>query len=326
MTEHLSIIPYTIVCCLSQLDNIYETRLFGWVMAKAQSVLKLYNKDLSDINVEHAMRLTRVTIPARYLLSEKDDNYCNIRKAFTLADKKIEYERENRKYYLSIIAFPEYVKDGRSSFVTFVIHNEVWHALLNFSKGYRIFSMSSFMRLNSPYAVIMYLLVSQQTKPMTYTVMQLRKLLGCDTLKSYDRGNNFFVRIIDPARKELREKTPFSFEYSAARTGRGGSYTSITILPKLNQPQDAVSADTDSERKEAIEAMRVRLSDEVKWYLQANFEFDANGLQTVEKLLPAQWTDQQIVTELEKIRHTALVQRVKNKKGYCVNALKNLRP
>ena len=34
-----SIIPYQIVRCVSQLDNIYETRLFGWVIAKALSVL-----------------------------------------------------------------------------------------------------------------------------------------------------------------------------------------------------------------------------------------------------------------------------------------------
>lgn len=323
MTEHLSIIPYTIVGCLSQLDNIFETRLFGWVLAKAQSVLKLYNKDLSDINVEHAMRLTRVTIPARYILSPGDDNYSNVKRSFTLAEKKIRYERDNRYYDLTIIAFPEYVRDGRNSYVTFVIHNEVWHALLNFSKGYRIFSLNSMMRLNSPYSVILYILVSQQSKPITYTTMQLRKLLGCDTLKSYDRGNNFFARIIDPARNELKEKTPFTFEYTAARTGRGGSYSSITLLPVINKP---TIEDQDKHRGQLIEEMRARLSDEVRWYLQANFGFDANGLQVVEKLLPSQWTDQQIIDRLEQVRHTALVNRVKNREGYLINALKQMHP
>lgn len=323
MTEHLSIIPYTIVGCLSQLDNIFETRLFGWVLAKAQSVLKLYNKDLSDINVEHAMRLTRVTIPARYILSPGDDNYSNVKRSFTLAEKKIRYERDNRYYDLTIIAFPEYVRDGRNSYVTFVIHNEVWHALLNFSKGYRIFSLNSMMRLNSPYSVILYILVSQQSKPITYTTMQLRKLLGCDTLKSYDRGNNFFARIIDPARNELKEKTPFTFEYTAARTGRGGSYSSITLLPVINKP---TIEDQDKHRGQLIEEMRARLSDEVRWYLQANFGFDANGLQVVEKLLPSQWTDQQIIDRLEQVRHTALVNRVNNREGYLINALKQMHP
>lgn len=320
--EHLAIIPYAIVCCLNQLDNIYETRLFGWVLAKAQSVLKLYNKDLSDINVEHAMNLTRVTIPTRYILNYGDKNYSNAEKAFTLADKKITYERDNRTYHLTIIALPEFVKDGRNSYVTFVIHNEIWHAMLNFSKGYRIFSINSLMRLSSTYSVILYLLISQQTRPLTYTTTVLRRLLGCEDLKSYDRGNNLFTRIIDPARKELREKTPFTFEYTATRSGRGGGYHSITLIPMINQPQTEAAKDED--RKQLIEEMRAHLSDQVKWYLQANFDFDASGLLTVEKLLPGTWSDQQIIDRLEQIRHTALANRVKNKQGYLVNALKRL--
>lgn len=323
--EHLAIIPYAIVCCLNQLENIYETRLFGWILAKAQSVLKLYNKDLSDINVEHAMNLTRVTIPARYILNYGDKNYKNVEKAFTLADKKIQYERDNRSYYLTIIALPEIVKDGRNSYVTFVIHNEIWHAMLNFSKGYRIFSLTSLMRLSSTYSVILYLLVSQQTRPLTYTTAMLRKLLGCDNLKSYDRGNNLFTRIIDPARKELSEKTPFTFEYTASRTGRGGGYHSITIIPMVNQPT-AEEGKEDGQRRKLIEEMRVRLTDQVKWYLQANFEFDATGLETVEKLLPDSWSEETIIAKLEQVKHTALVQRVTNKRGYLVNALKKMRP
>jgi len=323
MTEHLSIIPYTIVSCLSQLDNIFETRLFGWVLAKAQSVLKLYNKDLSDINVEHAMNLTRVTIPARYILSQGDDNYKNVTKSFKLADKKIQYERDNRTYYLTIIALPEYVKDGRNSYVTFVIHNEIWHAMLNFSKGYRVFSLNSLMRLNSPYSVILYLLVTQQNRPMTYTTMQLRTLLGCDKLKSYDRGNNFFARIIDPARKELMEKTPYTFEYTAARTGKGGGYRSITLIPMVNKPTAPATSD-EKKRQKLVEELRVRMSDQLKWYLQANFGMDVTGLQTVEKLLPAQWSDIKAIDWLEGVKHAALRSRVKNRAGYLVNALKKL--
>lgn len=323
MTEHLAIIPYTVVCAFNQLENIYETRLFGWVLAKAQSVLKLYNKDLSDINVEHAMNLTRVTIPTRYLLADADKNYNNVAKAFRLADKKIVYERDNHHYHLTIIALPEFVKDGRNSYVTFVIHNEVWHALLNFSRGYRIFSLSSLMRLSSTYSVILYLLITQQSTPQTYTIMQLRKLLGCDQLKAYDRGYNFFARVIDPSRQELIEKTTMSFEYTASKAGRGGGYSTITLIPRVNKPTVDLT-ETDKQKAELIESMRTHLSDTVRWYLEANFDFDAAGLNVVEKLIPSSWSDDDCISKLESVRHACSAARVKNRQGYLVNALKRL--
>ncbi|WP_264802578.1 hypothetical protein, partial [Bacillus sp. CN2] len=87
-------ISYIVLQSLRQLDNIYEVRLFGWVIAKAQAALKRYNKDLSHINMEHALNLVRVTLPARYLLQIGDTNYKNIPKAFTLAQKSVDYWRD----------------------------------------------------------------------------------------------------------------------------------------------------------------------------------------------------------------------------------------
>lgn len=322
--EHLAIIPYSIIESLSQLENIYEARLFGWVIAKAQSVLKLYNKDLSDINVQFALDIVRVTIPVRYLLSPSDDNYNQAKRAFTLADKKIEYQKDNRYYRLSIIALPVYVKEGRSSFVTFIIHNELWHALLDFSKGYRLFALSALMSLQSTYSIILFLLISQQTKPIHLTMAYLRKLLGIDNKKAYDRSNNIFQKILDPARLELEKKAPMTFEYSARRTGSNGRYTEIFLTPRLSDKTKAEPNKIKTEIVKTVETMRVRMSDNVKWYLQANYEFDAAGLATVERLLPSKWSEQETIDFLERIRHTCLTNRIKNKRGYLVNSLKNV--
>lgn len=322
--EHLAIIPYSIIESLSQLDNIYEARLFGWVIAKAQSVLKLYNKDLSDINVQFALNVVRVTIPVRYLLSPSDDNYNQAKRAFTLADKKIEYQKDNHYYRLSIIALPEYIKDGRSSFITFIIHNQLWHALLDFSKGYRLFALSSLMSLQSTYSVILFLLVTQQQNPIHLTMDYLRKLLGIDGKKGYDRSNNIFQKILDPARQELERKCPMTFEYSARRTGSNGRYTEIFLTPRLSDKSKAQPAPNKAEIVKAVEVFRVRMSDNIKWYLQANYEFDATGLATVERLLPAKWSEQETIDFLERIRHTCLTNRIRNKRGYLVNSLKNV--
>ena len=92
----------------------------------------------------------------------------------------------------------------------------------------------------------------------------------------------------------------------------------------VNQPT-AEEGKEDGQRRKLIEEMRVRLTDRVKWYLQDNFEFDATGLEVVEKLLPDSWSEETTIAKLEQVRHIALVQKVTNKRGYLVNALKKMR-
>lgn len=319
--QTLTLVPYTIVKALASLDNIYETRLFGWTLAKAQSVLKLYNKDLSEINIEHAMDLTRVTIPARLLLNEGDKNYTQVLKSFSLATKKIRYEKDNRVYDLNIIAFPELRKDGRRSLVSFVIHNELWHALLDFSKGYRLFSLQTFMSLTSKYSVIMYLLCTQQSQPKSYGVEALKQLLGCDGLKAYERGANLFARVIDPAQQELKEKAPWYFNYSATKQGRRHKYTDIIITPVLN---DKFITPQETEATKTAAALRLGLDGMVIDYLRDKFGLTAKDIEHVETLVNKLGDHVAQLAKLEEIRHRTLSGRVKNPAGYLVRTLQNM--
>ena len=316
----LSLVPYTIVRCLASLDNIYETRLFGWTLAKAQSVLKLYNKDLSDINVEHALSLTRVTIPARLLLADDDKNYSCVLKSFSLATKKIVYERDNKVYHLNIIAFPELTKSGRNSLVTYVIHSELWHALLDFSKGYRMFSLETYMKLTSKYSVILYLLISQQSGPRNYTIEALKQLLGCDEQKSYARGANFFARVIDPARKELLDKAPWYFEYSATKMGRTHRFTEVIITPVLNKNV----ALGDGVVSKTVDSLRLRLDDAVRAYLTEHFKMTAREQETIEPLVLRLGNTAEQLAMIGSIRQRTLTGRVKNPAGYLVRSLQSI--
>ena len=317
--QTLTLIPYTIVKSLAMLDNIYETRLFGWVLAKAQSVLKLYNKDLSTINIEHAMNLTRVTIPARLLLGDGDKNYSQVTKAFSLAEKRIEFTKDNTLYHLNIIAFPELRKDGRKSIVTFVIHQQLWHALLDFSKGYRLFNLQVFMTLQSKYSIIMYLLITQQSQAKNYGIDALRQLLGCDGQKAYERGANFFARVLDPARAELKSKAPWYFEYSAAKEGRQHRYTSVIVTPVLN---DKFVLEPNEAAKKATE-LRARIDEEVSRYVIEKFGLDGKALETIEPYLMRIGGKDQQLTRLDEIRLKTASSRVKNPAGYLVRALQN---
>lgn len=317
--QQKSIIPYAIIKCVTMLDNIYETRLFGWVLAKAQSVLKLYNKDLSEINMQHALDVTRITLPARLILNEGDKNYSNVEKSFGLATKKIVYEKNGRVYHLNIIAFPEIIKDGRRSMVTFLIHSEIWNALLDFSKGHRTFSLPTYIKLTTKYAVIMYLLCSNQTQPTNYHINTLKKMLGCEGLASYKRGANFVARVLDPAREELLSKAPYFFDYSCTKTGKAHEITEIIILPRPNPIQ--VSFDPTTTRVAA--ELRLRLDEDVRRYLQENFPMKPKPMEKLEPLLARLGDKSQQMAELGRIKEQIKLRRVRNPAGYLTRALQN---
>lgn len=318
-----SIIPYQIVRCVAQLDNIYETRLFGWVIAKAQSVLKLYNKDLADINLQHAMSLTRVTLPAKMLLNPDDKNYTNIKKALGLANKTITYQKNGNYYHLNIIAFPVIYKseEGRIM-MTFVLHNDIWHTLLDFSRGHRTFSLPTYVKLTNKYSVIMYLLVSNQTSSMTYGVATLKSLLGCDKLTSYQTRNNAFCsRVLDPAREELLAKAPYYFDYSCSQSGKNHAVTEIIIIPQVNK--NYIQAEPTATMN-LVDSLRCRLDDDVKRYVIERFSIKGRQLDRLEPIIATIGGKTEQLARLSQIFETAKRHRVKNYAGYAYKSIKAL--
>ena len=317
-----AIVPFAILDAFRQIENMYEGRLFGWCLAKAQSVLKLYNKDLSDINLEFALDVARVRLPVRYLLAPNEHNYNNATKGFTLATKTLDYERGGRVYKLNIIAFPELVKDGGHSYVTFLLHKDIWHALLNFGKGFRVISLQAYLSLSSTYSLVMYIIVSNQTQPIVWRTEKLKQALGLDGASGAKNNNNFFTRYLDPIRKELNEKCPTTFDYTAQRSGRGGGYNEITIIPKLSQPVTPPTA--DHAKDELIARQRLRLDDDVIMYLTANFGFKAHEIEQVEKVATAKkMSKEMLLGKLGDVKEYSLrTNRIKNIKGYIINTLK----
>lgn len=315
-----SIIPYIIIKTLSKIDNIYEMRLFGYIFAKAQSVMKVYNKDLSQINLQHAMNLTRVTLPARYLLQMGDTNYKHIHKAFKLAEKWVDYERNGWEMKLNIIAFPMFKKEGRNSLITFVISNDLWHALLDFSQGYRLLYLPTYMKLQSTYSVIMYLLITQQKEAMTYHIDTLKQLTGADQNKSYTRTFNFLNKVVNPAQRELNEVSPFTFTYELKRQGRGGGYKSITLTP-IKNPNYKVE-DASNPRTRDLDKQRIRLHPEVVSYLENACNMNDKGIESIENIIASMGDYDLQIRRIAEYRDAALKKRVKNVAGYVMNCIK----
>lgn len=318
-----AIIPYSIIETFGQLENIYEVRLMTTVIAKAQSVLKLIDKNLDQINLQYALdnSILRVTFPARLLLDRGSTNYHCIQKAFTLADKRVIYEKNDTYYHLHIIAFPEFRKSGKNKLITFVMHREIWHALLDFVKGYRMVSLPTMMTLQSTYAVVMYLICSQQTRPISYSISRLREITNTLDKKAYGRNSNFFAKVLDVAKTELDRKAPYSFDYTADRTGKGGAYHTVTIIPRLNT---MAPIERDEQREEALERQRVRLHPNVAEYLTMNFGFDNRELEQIEGIVTklGEWEEQ--IQRIAELKQVVRARRIDNPKPYVIRALQRM--
>lgn len=314
-----AIIPYAIINSAAQIDNVFEMRLFGWVLAKAQSVLKLYNRNLSEINLQYALNLVRVTFPARYLLADGDNNYQHISEAFGLAMKKVTYERDGIEYHLNIIAFPEFVKRGGQKMVTFVIHNELWHALLNFTQGYRHINLAVYMSLKSTYSMVLYMLVSNQKIPITYKLQTLRQLTGADKHKAYNRAWNFIAKVIIPSKQELDARSPWTFDYTLHKNGQ--AYTLVTIQPHQNEHYQAASGEDG--RAASVAAQRTRLDARVADYLQYNYHMNGREIERIETLIIAYNPNPDAqLAKIADIRSYGLYKKVTNLPAYLTTCLK----
>lgn len=316
-TDNRSLVPYALIESLRHVDNIYEARLFSWILAKAQSVLKFYNKDLGSVNLQFALNMARVTLPARMLLAPGDDNYKDIPKAFGLANKTVDYTAESGNvYHLNIIAFPEYIKQPNGkSFVTFVIHNQLWHAILdNFEKGYRIVNLLDIFHLTSKYSVVLYFLLSQQ-KEYTISVSKLREFMGASS--SYEKWNNFENRIIKSAIKDIHAHTNCRIEYvkEVSEASRGKPVKNLTFLFHTHKN------DADPDRQSQIQLLRSTLDDTIKQELERMYGIQPSDIGRFEPMLQQLGDTQLQLQFLDRVGEVVRRKRVANKAGYLYKSL-----
>lgn len=319
MKQEEARIPYFIAHSLSKIDNIFEMRLLSWLFAKAQCVLKIYERDLKFINLQHAVDVVRLTIPANYLTPGMSD-YRKSRLAFSLAEKTIDYEYENVSIKLNIIAFPTLYKVGQTTYFTCVIHKLFWHAVLNFTEGWRVVDIASMVKLRSTYSVILYIIVSNQSKPIVYSYAKIRAMLGA-TAVSYSRTNHFKTRILEPAKKELERYCTTTFDYTLTHGSKLVEPT-LTLVPKQNVPVEVPTAD----EKAAVNKLKCRLSDDVQFALVEKFGLSDTQLNTIEALLLRIGSKEAQLDFIESVFLQSRFRRVKNSAGYLFAAARNFVP
>lgn len=296
--------------------SVYEKRIIYRLVELAQCEIKGVDFRKDCRKIEHDLfGLVNITLPIRDLLNnEEDKNYTRIKDALLrLKNKTFEYEDEEIWQSISIIAFPDIKK--RYSTVSFTIHPKIWDCMLDFSKGFRKYELKTAMSFESVYSMRFYELLSGQKYPLSYSFDDLKAMFQIEG--KYKETKDFIKRVVEPAKKELDEKSPYSFDYKINKTGR--KFTSITLFP-MYQPEHR---DSDLERKDLQKQISPSwdLSKNTLDYLRNGFLFTpAEIKQNIDLFKKAQSEIQDFIYFMSQVKPRA--NRAKNPKGYLINSIK----
>lgn len=296
--------------------SVYEKRILYGIVESLQSLTK--GKSLNqrysvekDLFGDYAM-----TYDIDFFLNgENDKNYKRIKEALmTLKDKSFEYEDESVWEYISIIESPQIKKFD--SKLRFRLNRRVFDAFLDFSKGFRKYELNTAMQFESVYAMRFYELFSNKNTPIIYAIDDLKKMFQIEN--KYSRVNDFFKRVVEPAKKELDKHSPYSFVYETIKTGR--RITHVKFKPfYISKNRDA-----ELEQKELSQKTSIRwdLSKEVIIMLKSKFNLTDKGIKNNRKLLANAVKRSDFLDICNEINGMIRKYEVQNPGGFFISQMK----
>jgi len=205
--------------------NAYEKRIFYRILEAIQ--YEIEGKRLKGLQIRKTLFDDRIfRMPTSlFLKDEQDQNYTQIKKALRkLRERSVEFDNGLVWKVRGIVEKP--ILDYRGV-VEFEVSADVYSCMLDFVKGYRKFELLTAMSFNSEYSMRLYEIVSEQTKSITYTIQYLKERFCIEN--KYSRNSDFIKYVVEPAKKELDEKSPYSFEFVINKQGK--QFHSITFYP-----------------------------------------------------------------------------------------------
>ena len=295
--------------------NAYEKRIMYRLVEFAQDEIK-------GIMIRDNMRKITPTLFGREIMmpvadilrDEKDQHYTIAKKAFrSLAQKGVEYEDDKIWQYTAIIANPKI--DKIKGYVIFTVLDDIWKCLLDFTKGYRKYELITAMQFKSVYSMRMYELMSGQKRPLEFTFEDLKQRFGVKD--KYKLVGHFKTRVLDIAKKELDECSPYSFNYIEIKEGR--KVVAFKFFPTFNSEKQDPEL-YEREKRSKLTA-RAQISKEALDYLRYSFEFKAAEINKNKKQSSRESRKYLIfigfLSSLVGPSRTA-----KNRIGYVINAIK----
>ena len=294
--------------------SVYEKRILYLLVEMAQCEVEGRKFPRDCCKIEHDLwGLVTVTIPIAPILSgESDKNYAKAKNALlSLTKKGFEYEDDKVWEYINIVAFPKIEK--RASTVTFTVDPKIWNCCLDFSKGFRKYELVTAMQFKSVYSMRFYELLSGQKTKLIYSLEQLKEMFQVQD--KYKLTADFIRKVIEPAKKELDEFSPYTFEWSPNKDGK--KIVSFNFYP-VTQP-DKQDSELYKHEIQKQTGLSWDLNRSVLDYLRNSVGFTDKELKLHRDLfITAQMEIPDLITELAILK--AKSRDKKNPKGWLINA------
>lgn len=294
--------------------SVYEKRILYRIIEANQEVLE--NKQLSNkyiVNTDLFNTKSYLMPVACFLNGEDDKNHKRIKEAFrSLEDKSFMYEDDD--IITSVRLVRKFEINKRSGFVRFSLDLPIYSALVDFSKGYKKYELQTAMQFESVYAMRFYELMSGQKEPIEFKIETLKEMFSI--ADKYKRVNDFIRFVLDVAKKELDEKSPYSFDYEPQKQGK--AYYSIIFFPKYNPKNRDAELEKKNLQKQI--ALSWDLPKNVVDYLKHNFEFTTDGIKNNIDLFKSANEKIDLIQFLASIK--GKVRTSNNPQGYVIGAIK----
>jgi len=294
--------------------DVTEKRILYRLVEIAQSDLK--GKKLDDTyTIDKTLFDDRIiTLPISSLLKDDNDkHHSRVKIALKkLRNKTFDYEDDKVWKTVGIIEKPIIIKYDAK--VIIEINPIIWHAILNFAKGYRKYELETAMQFDSIYTMRFYELFSGQKRPISYTIDNLKIMFQVED--KYKLTANFINRVILPAQKELTAKAPYSFEFKPFKKGK--KITSIKFYPVYIAKNRNVNAETKKKKKKI--SLSWNLDKMTIDYIKQNFLFTELEIKNNIETFKAANNKLDLLLELSILK--SKIRDVKNIKGYVIGVLK----
>jgi len=264
---------------------------------------------------EKISELYDITMPLdAFLCGENDNNYERAKEALeSLSKKSFHYEDERVWRVLPMILIPKIQKYEGT--VSFRMHEDIYDALLDFSKGFRKFELQTTFSFDSVYAMRFYELFSNQRTPLTFSIENLKIMFGVEN--EYEKTNDFIRKVIVSAKKVLDQKSPYSFEFTPLKTGK--KITGIKFYP-LYIPKN-VDEEFETYRLKKMLSPSWSVERQYLQYLKEHYLFSTPEIRNnIDLFRSAQKKIPDLLMFLSEVKAGA--NRARNPKGYLINALR----
>lgn len=262
-----------------------------------------------------------VSIPVHDIMPKGDDSHYRILREHikgiaSIVLETVEDDSKNARIYHLVNEV-----DTEKGIIYLNLREEVWQAMLDFSKGYRYYDIDKTFTLNSAYSVRFYLLMAGQKQALNFSMENLRKMLALE--EKYKNSNDFIKRVIKVAKEELDAKMPYSFTYQTENkksVSRGKpSIDSITLNP-VHIPKNEKEENTSASLRRQITLFG--FDRETHDLLFGYYEFSTAEVQNNLDLFMKANKKLPLAKTLSELKPKA--GRAANQKGYVIQTLRNL--